>query len=390
MEKMLNLLKSPELAYVLLIFCLFVVPKFLQRFRVPSAITNFGLGMIAGMVLNLFHHDQTISLLATLGIVALFLHAGFDVNIADLRRDSRILIQHLIFMIALLFVAVMLLYHLLALEIRPAILLALALVTPSTGFILDSLHTFGLAAEEQNWVKTKAISAELLALVGMFFTLQSASITTFLISVAVVLILTLLIPMFFKFFAKKIAPYARNSEFAFVIMLAIVCATVTRIIGVYYLVGAFVVGMVTTRYKSMFPNQESDRLLHSIELFASFFVPFYFFKSGATLSAGDFGPSAWMIATVFIFLAIPARVIVVVAHRRFALAEPIRKALRVAVPMLPTLIFTLVLAQILRDEFAISDAIYGALVIYAVVSSILTSLVFRSPEPNIEDDMLQR
>lgn len=49
--------------------------------------------------------------------------------------------------------------------------------------------------------------------------------------------------------------------------------------------------------------------------------------------------------------------------------------LRVATALMPTLIFTLVIATILRERFQIADALYGALLFYAGISTILPSLV---------------
>ena len=37
-----------DLSYVALLFVLFVVPRFLQRFRLPAAITSLALGILAG------------------------------------------------------------------------------------------------------------------------------------------------------------------------------------------------------------------------------------------------------------------------------------------------------------------------------------------------------
>ena len=45
----------------------------------------------------------------------------------------------------------------------------------------------------------------------------------------------------------------------------------------------------------------------------------------------------------------------------------------------PTLIFTLVLATILRERFGISATLYGALLIYAGLATMLPSLVMRKP-----------
>ena len=45
---------TTELGYVVLLFVLFVVPRFLQRMRLPSALTSFALGIVASAGLGLF------------------------------------------------------------------------------------------------------------------------------------------------------------------------------------------------------------------------------------------------------------------------------------------------------------------------------------------------
>ena len=54
-------------------------------------------------------------------------------------------------------------------------------------------------------------------------------------------------------------------------------------------------------------------------------------------------------------------------------------SLRVATALTPTLIFTMVLATILRDRFHLSDTHFGALLIYAAVSTLLPSLMLAKP-----------
>jgi Kef-type K+ transport system membrane component KefB len=91
-----------ELDYVLLLFVLFVAPRFLQRYRLPSGITAVAMGIAAGVGLGWFVQDRTIGLLATLGIVSLFLFAGLEVEFADLRRGLRVLVQHVLIGLAML------------------------------------------------------------------------------------------------------------------------------------------------------------------------------------------------------------------------------------------------------------------------------------------------
>jgi len=389
LQSILDYLRSTEVSYILLIFIIFIVPKVLQRYRLPAAISGFGLGIVAGLGLGYFQGDATIKLLAILGIVTLFLHAGLDINIAELHRNRRVLTQHILFFIGLLAVTSLVILRLSDLPFRPCLLIALALVTPSTGFILDSIKSLGLGSGEKEWIRSTAVATELVALVCMFFTLQSLTLETFLISVATILALVVLIPFFFKFFANRIAPFAPNSEFAFLVMLATASAFVTRKIGAYYLVGAFVVGVAARRFQQQIPSVTSERLIGAVELFASFFVPFYFFYSGSLLGRADFAGRAWILGLLMVLGMVPLRLLIVAGHRRVALKETFCEGSRVAIPMLPTLVFTLVLAQILREQFDISNAIYGGLIIYAIVSSLIVSFVFKSQQADFSNDMLE-
>jgi Kef-type K+ transport system membrane component KefB len=388
-RELFEYLRSSEVGYILLIFVVFIVPKVLQRYRLPAAISGFGLGIAAGLGLGYFQGDATIRLLATLGIVTLFLHAGLDINITELHRNRKILTQHIVLFIGLLVITSLVIFAVSDLSFRICILIALALVTPSTGFIIDSIKTFDLDPEEREWIRTKAVATELVALVCMFFILQSMTLETFLISLAAVLALVLFIPFLFRFFAARIAPFAPNSEFAFLIMLATASAFITRKIGAYYLVGAFVVGVVARSFQQQIPSVTSERLIGAVELFASFFVPFYFFYSGSLLGHGDFSGNAWLLGLMMVLALIPLRLVLVTGHRRVALKETFREASRVAIPMLPTLIFSLVLAQILRERFAISNAVYGGLIIYALVSSLLVSVLVKIQQPDYSTDMLE-
>ena len=157
---------SKEVVYVLLLFMLFVVPKFLQRFRIPSALTALAFGAAAGMGLGVLRHDETVGLLSTLGIVALFLFAGLDVDVAELRRGAVVIGEHVLSRLLLLCLSTLVLGWALSLPWRPTLLVALALLTPSTGFILDSLARWGLSDNERFWVRSKAIATELVALLS--------------------------------------------------------------------------------------------------------------------------------------------------------------------------------------------------------------------------------
>ena len=334
---------SPEIQYMLLVLGLFIVPRALQRFRLPSAVTCVGIGAALGMGFHLFHDDHTIKLLATLGIVAMFLFAGLEVDFDELRRGRKVLVQHVAVQLLLLAAGAVVLHFALELEARAALLFALALFTPSTGFILDSLDSLGLSPEERFWVKSKAIASELVALGVLFVTIQSSNASTLGLSALALTAMVAVLPPVFRVFARVISPFAPKTEFTFLVIVALLCAFITRELGVYYLVGAFVVGLTAVRLRKDLPELSSEKLLGGVELFASFFIPFYFLKAGLHLRAEHFTWQALAIAAVLLVLVLPIRVARVTLHRKVVLDEPWRIGARIGTAVLPTLVFTICL-----------------------------------------------
>ena len=368
-----------ELDYVLLLFVLFVVPRFLLRYRLPSGITAVALGIVAGVGFGLFAQDRTVVLLATLGIVSLFLFAGLEVDFREMRGGLRVLVQHVLIGLSMLALVTPLVHWYLGLSWRPAVLVALALLTPSTGFILDSLATLEISQRERFWIKSKAVATELVALAALFVVLQSTSVARLTTAALVLVGMIALLPGAFRLFAVRVAPFAPKSEFAFLLMLAVLCAVVTRWLGVYYLVGAFVVGVTAQRFRERLPAMASEHMLHAVEVFASFFIPFYFFNAGLSLTRQDFAWETLLVGVAFLGTMIPLRLIVVAVHRRVALAEPMGRSLRVSAAMLPTLVFTLVIAEILAEQGAAPRAVFGGLVIYALGTTVIPGFALRTP-----------
>lgn len=370
---------TAEVAYLLLIFGLVVVPRAMQRFRIPAPLTSFGLGMVAAFWLGHVNHSETLSLLATLGISSLFLFAGLEIELDDLRRGQWPLLAHLLMRALTLAVVGYLVIQFLGVPWQVAALLALAVLTPSTGFILDTLASLGMTEEERYWVKIKAVGGELLALLLLFVVLQSTSVQTLTLSAAALLAMIVGLPLLFRLLGRFVVPYAPGSEFSLLVMVGVIAAYLTYQLGVYYLVGAFLAGFIARLLRQRMPQLASDENLHAIRMFASFFVPFYFFYKGMSVPTGALTLQALGLGLVLTLVALPLRVGVLWLQRRFIKGESPRGSLRVATALTPTLIFTLVLATILRERFQLDDAFYGALLFYAGVSTLLPSLVMTKP-----------
>jgi len=309
----------------------------------------------------------------------LFLFAGLEVDLLALRRGIWPLLAHLavrsLTVGGLAWAGV----RFFDLGWQASTLVALALLTPSTGFILETLARLGLDEKERFWITTKAIGGELLALVVLFGVLQSGSLERLAWATAALAAMVVLLPLLFMLLGRVVVPYAAGSEFSLLVMVGLLAAYLTKELGVYYLVGAFLAGLIARLLRTRMPALASQENLHAVKLFASFFVPFYFFYRGMNVPGGALQWNALLLGLAMTAAVLPFRVGLTWAQRRFLVHEDTKSSLRVAVALAPTLIFTLVLAGILRERFAIPEAMYGALLVYAALTTLLPSLALSRP-----------
>ena len=127
---------STTFIYLAVVFGLLVVPRALQRFRLPAPLTCFAFGIIVAGFFKPLVGDIVISYLSTLGIASLFLFAGLEVDLAELRRQLPSLAANFAVRGLVLVACARLAAVYLHLGWQVDWLLALALLTPSTGFIL--------------------------------------------------------------------------------------------------------------------------------------------------------------------------------------------------------------------------------------------------------------
>lgn len=370
---------SSQLVLLGVIFVLLVIPRALQRYRVPAPITCFILGVTTTILIADYSHDPTLSLLSALGISSLFLFAGLEVNLLDLRKGLWPLLSHLLIRGLILGACVYVGTRYFNFSWQVSGLLALAILTPSTGFILESLANLGLTENEKFWVTSKAIAGELLALLLLFVILNADSYSTLASSSAVLIAIAFGLPLLLIFLGRLIIPHAPGSEFSLLVMVGLIAAYLTKQIGVYYLVGAFLTGFVARQLREKMPTLASDENLHAVKLFASFFVPFYFFYGGMEVPEGALSLESLWIGLIISAIVLPLRIGTITLQRKWVHQDDDKSSFYVAVALVPTLIFTLVIATILHNRFGISDALYGGLLLYAGISTLLPSFILAKP-----------
>jgi Kef-type K+ transport system membrane component KefB len=360
--------------YLAVVFGLLVIPRALQRFRLPAPLTCFAFGIIVAGFFKPLINDSVVSYLATLGIASLFLFAGLEVDLAELRRQLPSLAGHFAVRGLVLVVCARIAAVYLHLGWQVDCMLALALLTPSTGFILDMLPNSGLDHIEQAEVALHAIAGEVTAVFLFLVISQADSVKTLLISGGAIALLIAFMPLVFLALGRYVVPYAPGSEFSLLLMVGLICAVITETLGVYYLVGAFVAGLVARSLNRRMTTLTSAQNLEALRLFASFFIPFYFFHSGLGVPTAAVVTKSLLYGFALAACIIPVRLGVVWLQSRLMQHRGHRGSLRVSIALTPTLIFTLVIAEMLRENFAISPPLYGGLLVYAAIASILPSL----------------
>jgi Kef-type K+ transport system membrane component KefB len=366
---------SGTLIYLGFVFGLLVIPRALQRFRLPAPLTCVVLGIIVSLFFPNVVDDSVMPVVATLGIASLFLFAGLEVDLVELRRQIPRLTTYLAVSGAFLIGGSWVGIHYLHLAWQPAALLALGLFTPSTGFILDTLPHSGLDGDEQKLVSISAIAGEIAALLVLFVLSQAESMRMLAVSSGILMLLVVFTPLIFLALGKYIVPHAPGSEFSLLIMVAIICGVISKSLGVHVLVGAFVAGFVAGLLRKRMTTLASDENLQAVRLFASFFVPFYFFNEGLEVPASALVLKSLLYGVVMSLTVLPIRIAKDWIGCRFFAGRSAKSGSRVAVALVPTLIFTLVIAGILHETFHVDDALFGGLLVYAAISTILPSFV---------------
>src|SRR5580658_7772220 len=340
---------STTFIYLAVVFGLLVIPRALQRFRLPAPLTCFAFGVIVAGFFTPLIHDSVISYLSTLGIAALFLFAGLEVDLTELRRQLPSLAANFAVRGLVLVACARITAIYLHLGWQVDCLVALALLTPSTGFILDMLPHSGLDHTEQSEVALHAVAGEVTAVFLFLVFSQAGSVKTLLISGGAIALLIAFMPLLFLALGRYVVPYAPGSEFSLLVMVGLICAIITQMLGVYYLVGAFVAGLVARSLSKRMTNLASKENLEAIRLFASFFIPFYFFHSGLGVPAAALVRGSLVYGFALAALVIPLRLTVVWLQSRFIQHRGHRGSFRVAVALTPTLIFTLVIAELFLE-----------------------------------------
>ncbi|MCR9203234.1 MAG: cation:proton antiporter [Halobacteriovoraceae bacterium] len=380
---------SKDLEYILIFLTVLLLPKILLRFKIPSGVTALFLGLLFSFFDPTLKGNQLLTFLSQIGITSLFLFAGFEIDFKELKEERSYLTKYLLKFTVSIALLGFFLWGILDINFQSPFLLILGLMTPSAGFIISSLGAKGLPQNQEYWIKSKAISKEILSILFFFLILQSGESSNLYYTLIFIAFMVVILPKIFSLFFRFISPYAPNSEIPFLISFALASGVVAKEVGLYYLIGAFIVGITASRLKSemTFHKKDEEQIFFSLSQFFVLFMPFYFFYTGLSLDITLFSISALFNGILFLLVFIPIRLFLIRSEIKNKNSKE-SFINNISISLLPTLIFGLVISKILLLRADISPDMIGGLIIYTILSSLLPAVfgIFKSEEEKKDED----
>lgn len=367
---------TSDLEYLALFSLVLIFPKLFLRFKIPTGITALIIGIVVSSFDASIKDDQLFRFLAQIGITSLFVFAGLEVDFKELKQDRVYLSKYVLKWLLVLSGIAYGVGGYFDLPFQESLIFALGIFTPSAGFIINSLHSFKVHEDQEYWIKSKAISKEITAVLLLFLALQGNDPISMGKSVIFYTGLYLILPWMFRFFFKYISPYAPNSEVPFLIALSLMAGVISKELGAYYLVGAFAVGLIASKFKEQIFKEDEESLFMALSSFFNVFLPFYFFHSGMKLSVKNLTYEPFLIAIGLLVVFVPLRIFLIRSSLKRVAHEIIQNTYKISLSLMPTLIFGLVIAGILKERGVVSLNLVYALIIYTLISSLLPTFIF--------------
>lgn len=372
-----DLIIGTQYRYVILLISALLIPKILMTFRIPSGISAFGLGCLCVNFLGWFDNSQVILVLSRLGITSLFLFAGMEIDLVEMKSQRKPLVFSIVQSLLLIIITAVAANFFLGFSFQSSLLVAVALYTPSAGFILSSLKSFELTSEEVFWIKIKAIAKEIAAVVVMCIALKMNNFSELIYTLIAIIGMASILPFIFKIYLNYIAPSAPRSEESFLIIIAFLYGVIAKELGTYYLIGGFIVGLVAGQFNHFINGPQAQRIEESLQSFYGIFIPFYFFSAGLMVDSQYFKGDGLIIGLILIVFFIPLRMGSVYLNLKYSLESFWQERKQISIALIPNLIFGLVIVGILKQKSEIPIEYLSGILIYTLVTSIIPAILFK-------------
>ena len=374
--------------------------SYMLGYRLPSVALLLIFGMIIGpSVLDLAAEDEGIEMLKELGVGALFLLAGFEIQISTLKtkKAGTALSTWIICALACGVGA-----YFLVDNVPGAIVVALALTSTAVGTLTPRLRQDRiLGTKVGNSVMIHGAIGEVAPITAMALLLGTRSTLTTMIILLFFITIAVAVAIMPAAIASTIpwvkaafisgAGSTNQTILRLIILILAILMAVTAVFELDIVLGAFAAGIILNR---IIPDEFHRRLEHRLDVvFYSMLIPVFFVVSGMSISWDTIANNPWKV------LGIPALILVTrglpvflrenVAHSGSDI-ETIRERLQVGLysatglPIIVAVTTLAVNSKIMEPENASIFVSGGALTV--ALFPFLASLVGGKKKPEKKDE----
>ena len=285
--------------------------SYMLGYRLPSVALLLIFGMIIGpSVLDLAAEDEGIEMLKELGVGALFLLAGFEIQISTLKtkKAGTALSTWIICALACGVGA-----YFLVDNVPGAIVVALALTSTALGTLTPMLKQDRiLGTKVGNSVMIHGAIGEVAPITAMALLLGTRSTLTTMIILLFFIIIAVAVAIMPAAIASAI-PWVKTAFISgagstnqtilrLIILILAILMAVTAVFELDIVLGAFAAGIILNR---IIPDEFHRRLEHRLDVvFYSMLIPVFFVVSGMSISWDTIANNPWKV------LGIPALILV--------------------------------------------------------------------------------
>ena len=285
--------------------------SYMLGYRLPSVALLLIFGMIIGpSVLDLAAEDEGIEMLKELGVGALFLLAGFEIQISTLKtkKAGTALSTWIICALACGVGA-----YFLVDNVPGAIVVALALTSTALGTLTPMLKQDRiLGTKVGNSVMIHGAIGEVAPITAMALLLGTRSTLTTMIILLFFIIIAVAVAIMPAAIASTI-PWVKTAFISgagstnqtilrLIILILAILMAVTAVFELDIVLGAFAAGIILNR---IIPDEFHRRLEHRLDVvFYSMLIPVFFVVSGMSISWDTIANNPWKV------LGIPALILV--------------------------------------------------------------------------------
>ncbi|MBN1359332.1 MAG: cation:proton antiporter [Sedimentisphaerales bacterium] len=305
---------DPVLIFGSVMALILVVPLFARKLRLPEIIGLIAAGTIVGPHgVGILARDQTVHLLGTVGLLYIMFLAGLEIDLHQVRKNkSHTVVFGLLTFSVPLAMGIPTGIWVLGMTVSSAILLA-SMFSSHTLVTFPAVGKLGLTKSRAvttvigGTIITDTLALLLLSVIAS--TTRGDPTVGFwvrLLSLMVVYVVAalVLIPLIGRAFFRHIA-VDENSEFVFVLAVALFSSFLAHVAGLEPIIGAFLAGIALN---SLIP--EKSLLMTRIHFTGDvIFIPFFLLSVGMLVDLGLLltGSAAWIIAISMTVVALVAK-----------------------------------------------------------------------------------